>query len=625
MRNDGAMTEKGEQMRNKILTVAGRMMAENGPENVSMREIAAKLRISKPVLYYYFKDKNSLVKTVFLDGAKHLDNVVRQVGSTEIPVEKKIEKILANHMEFCKLHPEAPKYFFNMLACPKNSVLHSLAEDFKKNNEQLLRKSFEKENLSCDIVDDMFRMLSGAIFQIFMETKYLGVRNMKQNTPSRFARIIVAGARQLKTIAIAFLISGFAVPAFAETITLEQAVNIALKDNTSIKNAISTHEMYDEMVNEYWGTVYPQISATGRYMHYLDDASAAGFDKKSKRSSRDNVFTGSIDVAQVLWAGGKVSTGIRMAKLYSASGGEKLRTAQKDTVKQVKQIYYSVLLAGKMIDIQKERLNLSKQYLNTIEAKYKQGISSDLELLRQKVEVSNNEPALTKAENTYEETLLKLKNLLGMQPDIEITPAGNLQCSSDKYSNPAELYEKALMNRPEYVDMKHQRDLYKEMVIIERAGHYPTLSAFASQAFQSQTDDLFPSSSQQAWNTTAGISLSLPIFSGGSVTSRTVQAQKQADIMSNNLNEMERNIKIAVKTAWLAFNEASSRLQSQSTAVEQARKALKATETRFKNGLSGLLELNDMALAFNTAQTLYSQAAHDTCSAKAQLEWTLGN
>ena len=162
------------------------------------------------------------------------------------------------------------------------------------------------------------------------------------------------------------------------------------------------------------------------------------------------------------------------------------------------------------------------------------------------------------------------------------------------------------------------------MISIERAGHFPYLSAFASRAFQGQADSGFPSSADQSWSTAAGLRLSLPLFAGGSTSSRTRQAKLQEQIADTNLREMERRVKIDLKKAWLSLKEAAERLGSQGTAVEQARKAVTATEVRFKNGLAGQLELNDSALALARAQTLYNQAQHDACSADAQLKWALG-
>ncbi|MEK7721139.1 MAG: TolC family protein, partial [Elusimicrobiota bacterium] len=71
-------------------------------------------------------------------------------------------------------------------------------------------------------------------------------------------------------------------------------------------------------------------------------------------------------------------------------------------------------------------------------------------------------------------------------------------------------------------------------------------------------------------------------------------------------------------------NEAAQRLASRTTAVETAKTALTATELRFRNGLAGQLELNDATLALNRAQTLYTQAQHDACSAAAELAWAVG-
>ena len=238
--------------------------------------------------------------------------------------------------------------------------------------------------------------------------------------------------------------------------------------------------------------------------------------------------------------------------------------------------------------------------------------------------MSNTAPALTQAQNLYEEGLIELKNLLGLDPETDISLSDDFNCGTRGPGEIAALYKAALLNRPEYRNVRYQRDLYREMITIERAGHFPYLSAFASRQFQGQSDSGLPDSGQQSWSTTAGVKLSLPLFAGGSVNSRTRQAELQAGIAETNLKELERRIKIEVKKAWLSMAEASERLASQAASVEQARKAMTATEIRFKNGLASQLELNDTSLALNRSQTLYIQALHDTCSADAELKWTLG-
>jgi outer membrane protein TolC len=433
-----------------------------------------------------------------------------------------------------------------------------------------------------------------------VEARERGVGSLPKNLPARMAKTIIAGARHLKTALVIVLLSPLLASAGALDLTVEDAVRTALKNNATVVTAEETRRIYKERVREYWGSVFPQIGASLTYSR-------------------------SLDVNQVLWAGGKVATGIRMATIYSNASDEQLKTAQKVVARSVKQVYYSVLLANAMAATQKESLDLARQHLATIEAQYKQGIASDLAVLRQKVEVSNTEPALTQAQNLYEIGLVELKNLLGLDPEAGINLTDGFTCGTSAPGEIADLYKTALDARPEYRNMKYQRDLYREMITIERAGHFPYLSAYASRQYYGSTESGFPQSPDRTWSTTAGLRLSLPLFAGGSVSSRTRQAKLQAGIADTNLRELERKVKIEVKKAWLSMKESTERLNSQSTAVEQARKALAATEVRFKNGLAGQLDLNDATLALNRARTLYNQAQYDACSDDAQLNWAVGN
>ena len=432
----------------------------------------------------------------------------------------------------------------------------------------------------------------------------------------------VAGALSV----VAMIISGITASgasAGALDLTLDGAVQIALKNNATVVIAEGTRRIYQEKITEYWGTAYPQLSASSKYTRNIESPSV--FMGGSKiTSGLNNAYAGSLDLNQVIWSGGKVYTGIKMANMYAADSNERLRTARNDISKAVKQMYYSVLLSSSLASIQLESLDLANQHLRTIEAKFKEGLANDLLVMRQKVEVSNTEPALTQAQNLYEEGLIELKNLLSMDPETDINLTDGLTCAMIGPGEISGLYETALLNRPEYRAAKLQRDLYLAMIKIEQAANYPYVSAFASRQFQGQSDAGFPDQTGRSWSTIAGFNISLPLFSGGSTSSKIKQARLQADIAETNIRDLELKIKLAVKKAWMRLKEAAMRLKSQATSVATARKALHATEVRFKDGLASQVELNDTSLALNKAQTLFIQAQHDTCSAEVELQWTMG-
>jgi outer membrane protein TolC/DNA-binding transcriptional regulator YbjK len=621
---------KGDKTRQRIIETAAELMAEKGPDAVSMREISVRLRITKPVLYYYFKDKDELIKAAFREGSKHFAELQAEISKPGLTLEQKLTAIFSNHLAFIKRYPDMPKCAMKIMAAPEKSVLSTMALEIKQSNrksfKEALQNSSEKEGISRANAELVLHMISAVIGYFMIEAKEIGADKIPADLPSRLARMITRGARGAKALLLALAVSALAAAGAKASpldLTLDAAVGTALKNNTTVTNAEQTRLIYKERVSEYWGSVYPQLSASLGYTRNIDSP-VVFFGSTKIKMGLNNAYSASLNLTQVLWAGGKVATGIKMADLYAKQSDEQLKTAQKDVTKAVKQMYYSVLLAKALAGIQKETLDLNRQHLATIEAQYKQGIASDLEVLRQKVEVSNTEPALTQAENLYEEGLIGLKNQLGLDPEADIALTDGFTCGGKGPGEIADLYAEALQARPEYREMKYQRDLAREMIKIERAGHFPYLSASAARSFSGQSETGFPGPSGQSWSTTAGVSLSLPLFAGGSVSSRTKQAKLQAEIAETNLKELERSVKIQVKEAWLSMKEAAERLQSQSTAVDQARQALAATEIRFKNGLASQLELNDTSLALNKSQTLYIQALHDTCSARAALDWTLG-
>ncbi len=475
-------------------------------------------------------------------------------------------------------------------------------------------------------INDILHLIEGAFAHFLMEVKTEFASNYDKKLAGRRSTIICVGAKCLKVLAVSSLSTVFmlrGVMAAPLEMSVNGAVEAALKNNTTVVTAQATSKMYRARIKEYYGSVYPQLSANAQYTRNIEKSASFLGDTQVK-VGLNNSYAGSLDLNQVLWSGGKVHAGIKMAYTYSAASEEQLKMAQDSITKSVKQMYYSVLLSSAMIGIQKETLNLARQHLDTIKAQYQQGLASDLAVMRQTVEVSNTEPALTQAQNLYEEGLIDLINLMGLDPETGISLSDDFAVPNDGAGDLNDFYKTALSSRPEYRNMKYQRDLYRQMIVIEKAAHYPSLNAFASRQFQGQSDSGFPGNNNRNWSLATGLNLSLPIFSGGSTASRVKQAGIQAEIAETNLNELERKIKIEVKKAWLVLKEASERLRSQTTAVETARKTLTSTEVRFRNGLASQLEINDVSLALNKSRTLYIQAQHDACSAYTEFKWTLG-
>jgi len=508
---------------------------------------------------------------------------------------------------------------------------------------QALREAEAGGEISRGSARDVFHLAGGVIVHFLMDLRFQDLKGLDAGLCRRLAHIICEGARGIgvsrkvssrrfkgglvSVLCALFLIAqtlSAQTSGVVRQVSLDQAVEMALSRNTGVILAEKSRQIFQEKVREYWAGLYPSVNASAQYTRYTEKpAFFIGGNKVVVGS--DNTYAASAEATQILWAGGKVLTGIRMAGLMSDSGAEQVRSSRSGAARAVRRMYYDVLLASATVSIQREALDLARQHLETMQEQFKQGIVSDLTLLRQKVEVSNTEPALTQAGNLYETGLLELNDLLGLDPEEKIALSDNLGCAAQGPPSLATLYAEAQQNRPEYRQARLQYTLAEEKVNLEKSFFYPDLQAFANRQYQGQTNfSRIPDSRESAWSTAGGLRLSLPIFSGGSVWFKVKQAKIEREQALESLQSEGRRIRIDVKRAWLSLSEAGERVRSQETAVEQARKALKATELRFKNGLSSQLELNDASLALNRAQTLYVQAMRDACVAASDLNWAVG-
>ena len=593
------------------------LFSKKGIDGVSMNEIAASLNITKPVLYYYFKDKDDMINYAFSLRANEMSEIFNDIKEIK-NIGDFIKAIIERHYEFFSKNESNIKCFFKIVDSDQRKYLLKMANEMVDKNRSFIKKQIEEikrnnskfKNLDSELVSNF---LSAMISYIIMEKKMK--REINRNILNRMVDVFLKGITGVLLFSV--MIFGASMD-----LSIEDSINLAFDKNISVLNAYTSEKVYREKINEYYGGIYPQISLSAGYTRNIDKP-LAFFGSGKVEMGMDNSYSMSIDLYQILWAGGKVDTGIQMAKIYSDISKENTKLTKNLIKKSVSSLFYSILYTKEIVNINRDNLELSKQHLETTQEKFKQGLASDLNVLRQKVEVSNNEPALIKSENLYKTGILNLKNLLNFNFDDEIDIKGDFNCSYNNYDF-SKLYGKALLNRPDYRLSVLNKKMSEKQIKLEKAGHWPTLSAFATKQFSGVSDSGFPKENLRGWSFLAGLKFSMPIFSGFSVVSKVKQAEYDLEIANRNIDDTSRKIKIELEQALFDIQEASKRIESQKTSVENAKKMLEATEIRFKEGLSSQLELNDATLAYNAARLNYTQALYDFCVANVNLDYVTG-
>ena len=410
-----------------------------------------------------------------------------------------------------------------------------------------------------------------------------------------------------------------------EKITIADAIRMALSDSYQIIDAQKTKEIYEEQLAEANSYFYPSLSLDGSYSRALKKGKII-MGSNSIEIGQNNTYTAGLSGSYILWSGGQIRNTARAAKVGAETGFYNLRHVQDLVTQQVVKFCYDIIYAAALIRVQEEYLDIAKQHLAEAQAKYKQGLASNLDVLTQKVKVENIEPLVLQAKKNFELGNLYLRQILNRDPedniyltwsekDLHLPPTPSLD----------ELYRIAMERRPELMLSKLAVDAAHYNINIAKAGHMPILALNADYTYNGITDHGFPQHKQDYyWSSSAGVSLSIPLFEGGKVSSQVAQKELAYEQAVAAYQNKMKNVRIEVKEAWLNLEEARSRIEATKGVVDEARENLSAQMKRYRAGLTSQLEVNDAISNVNDSDLQFVQAVYDGAIALSDLKFAVG-
>lgn len=227
----------------------------------------------------------------------------------------------------------------------------------------------------------------------------------------------------------------------------------------------------------------------------------------------------------------------------------------------------------------------------------------------------------------YSLTLAKwqLKALLGMDLDLNIDCDGQL---TDFKSSLFADYLSTDTTLSENTDLKQldlQAEQLKKTLVMQKFDYLPTLSLTGLYQWSAMNNDF--KFKNYRWNpySMIGITLSVPIFSGGSKFYKVKQTKVSIDQLNLQRDDTKRNLQLAVKQYIDNMNTCIKKFDAAQKGVEQAERGYMISQKRYDTGAGTWLEMNDAELALTQARLNFNQSIYDYMVAKADLEKVLGN
>ena len=427
-----------------------------------------------------------------------------------------------------------------------------------------------------------------------------------------------------------------------QTYNLNDFIELVKKNNKDILIAAKDLEIADAQDAMARSGAYPYISASAGYNRNLkeaymffdasdlfgsapttgDDGSGAGEQtevssapSKFKINYKNEFSAGAVINQQIFnWS---VFNAIKAAEEYEKLTDHVFDATKKGVINGSKKAFYQTLLLKEIWDVNKEsEKNAHENYIN-IKKKFEVGLSSEFDLLQAEVRWQNYIPELTKSERNYKLAVNSLKTLAGLNYSEPFNIEGELKIVNEK-PNRIEMAD-VLNNRSDYSAMVWERKLRESNVKYEWAGHMPSLSA--SLAYQySALSDVFKFERENNY-LIAGLSLQIPIFSGGLTSAKVQQAEIEVDQTNLKISKFENEIFTEINNLELKLTEAEKRIASAESTFKTAKKAFEIAEITFENGLATQLQLKDARLGYDQAKLNYYAAVYEHL--EAYFDWEL--
>ena len=431
-------------------------------------------------------------------------------------------------------------------------------------------------------------------------------------------------------ISLILLMVGVILPVFAQQdtlfLTLDQALEVALNDNPTIKVAGKEIELKKEARLEAFAGLFPEVSLSGSYTRTIKKQTMAmDFQGESTviEVGQSNSYSGGVNVSLPIFAPALYRS-INLTKADVELALEKARSSELDLINQVTKAYYQLLLTQDSYHVLLKSFAQAEANYNLINAKYNQGSVSEYDKIRAEVQMRSLKPSVVSARNGVNLAALQLKVLMGMSSNVGVGVLGNLKDYEETLFS--EQLVKDSINLSENSSLK-QLDLNVKLLqknlLLERTNFLPTLVAHynymyttLSESFRFSSYDWFPYS-------TVGLTLSIPIFKASNFK-KTKQTKIQMQQLAYNRVDIERQLTMQARSYQDNMDASAEQVVSNRESVRQAEKGREIAKKRYDVGKGTILELNDSEVALTESQLTYNQSIFDYLVAKADLEQVLG-
>jgi len=395
---------------------------------------------------------------------------------------------------------------------------------------------------------------------------------------------------KLFSVVLIFLVATTAIYAEEEkdivSLDVETAIIFALDASEALRIKDNDIAKKDSQHSEACSMLYPSVDGSVAWQkHYLYP------NISSTASVRDYTFSAGVTATQIITTFGKVSAAIGAAEKGKEVTVFVREGVKNDIIYATKVMYFNAYFAKRTLDLVQESYHRASQNNDILKKRSEKGRVSKHDNIKIMADLAARVPVVNNANAEFSSAMETLKTHLDVGKGSEMEFLEGYRYDNGDIDKES-LYNALDTSYPTLKALYETISLYEEAVKGKEAEYLPTVSAFVSLKHAGNSSKYYIVGDMGNYGD-VGVSVSIPIFSGGKRKQQLSQARLDKENAVLSAQKMRKDLTLELEKSIIEYEELLKSIPSNEQAVHLAEETFILSQDLFASGQISVTDLND--------------------------------
>lgn len=416
---------------------------------------------------------------------------------------------------------------------------------------------------------------------------------------------------------------------FSQALSLEDCIRIALTNKETLKASALDLESSKQSVKGSYSNILPSVQVSGSWNESRFPTQQGGYNPTTGEISLEDInsFTSTssgISLSQNIYDGGIWWNTITQSKNNYKIAEQMDRQVKINIIRDVHRTYFEYLKAMQLLDVARLNLMSSQQNQAMVERKFDLGSARKTDLLKAEVRFGQARVDVVNNDAVVQNTYLNLKNaigLIGSGQDIAILDVEAPLDSVPDFETGFELVQKS---NPSVLAKQHQNIDAELSEKIAKGARLPSVKVNVNYSGNAEDYETLTGKWDENWRMSTTLSISIPIFTGNSLSTRIQQAKLNVRKQDSEYLQQLQDLSVQLRVFLDRLNNYLEIIPINEKILVSAEEDLKLAQERYSLGSTTLLEVLDAQVSLVSARSSLIRTKYDALIEQANLKAILG-